>query len=222
VVSTSLSGGAFSLGDGNDTVTFTAGATATFTSVETINGSTSDDVVTLKANYDHATIDLDSGSDTVVFAGAGTATLSHVEIVTGSSRENEITLSGSTGVTADMGGGNDIVHMGLGADTITGGSGADEFIFTSAAQSDGTTVKDIITDFSSGDDMLTFSGLSGGTSTLNYLGDDATLTSTSHSQAYFDTTNNELVIDVNGDGTADMKIKLTGLTTFDSSDINWS
>jgi hypothetical protein len=220
-VNTATGSGTFNLNDGDDTMTFSAGVTATFGSVEHITSTGSAvDLVSLKANYDGAEIDLNGGTDTLTFLGAGTATIANVENVMGSTRDNEITINGSVGVTADMGGGSDIVHLGAGTDNITGGSGFDEFIFTSAANANGDT----IVDFTTGVDVIEMEGVTLANNTLNYLGDDATLTATGNGQAFFDTTNNALKIDTDGNGTADITITLTGVGAggFDESDLSWS
>jgi hypothetical protein len=215
-VSTSTASG-YSLGDGDDSLTFSVGVTATVASVEHVTGSGSDDNVSLKANYDGGTFDLGGGSDTLVFLGAGTATISNVEIVTGSSRDNDVTVL-TDGVTADLGGGNDIIHVAGGTNQLTGGSGSDEFHFTAAS-----TGANTITDFTEGSDMVVLDhGVI--TGSLTYLGDDGVFTAGGTAEAMFDVSNNALKIDTNGDGNADITITLTGIGsgTLDSSDISWS
>jgi Ca2+-binding RTX toxin-like protein len=120
-----------------------------------------------------------------------------------------------------LGGGADVFTGGTGSDTITGGAGADQFVFTAANQS-GVGTADVITDFVSGTDKLVFQGLLTGGS-FTYDG-TAAFTNTGHSQARFDDSTHTLEIDVDGDGTADMEIKLNGKVSTDitASDFTWS
>ena len=61
------------------------------------------------------------------------------------------------------------------------------------------------------------------TGTFSYLGTGA-FTNSSNSQARFDNANTMLQIDTDGDGTADMNIKLNGKSNTDiaSGDFTWS
>lgn len=175
---------------GDDTLTDTVGA-------DWISGRGGDD--TLKGK---------SGKDTI-FGGNGKDTL-----FGGGGRDK---LYG--------GGGNDVIYGGShndkisgngGKDTLTGGSGADTFIFKKA--SDSTTSKsDIITDFESGSDKLDFSGLSGGT--LTYI-DTAAFNDTANEVRITHTVNGNILvrIDLDGDGSADMRIQLTSLADINLGD----
>jgi len=59
---------------------------------------------------------------------------------------------------------------------------------------------------------------------LTYLGDDGVFTSGGSAEAMFDVSNQLLKIDTNGDGSADITIKLTGMVagSLDGSDISWN
>lgn len=114
--------------------------------------------------------------------------------------------------------GNDILIGGLGDDTLTGGAGddilsggagADHFVFIST-----TSGVDIITDFNElnggGEegDILRFEGL--GIGAFIYLGTGAFTGGSDNSEARV--VGNQVLVDTNGDGTADITITLTGLT----------
>ncbi|WP_208347476.1 calcium-binding protein [Pseudaestuariivita rosea] len=70
----------------------------------------------------------------------------------GSSGHNVIYL-GAGHDLVNAGDGNDIIHAWVGSDTMTGGAGNDTFIFSGGISS--------ITDFGTGDDVISLSGLSG-------------------------------------------------------------
>ncbi|MBL6078750.1 M10 family metallopeptidase C-terminal domain-containing protein [Belnapia sp. T18] len=109
------------------------------------------------------------------------------------------------------GGGGDQISGGLGNDVLTGGAGVDRFTF-SAANDAPITGGDTITDFNPTNDLLVFTGML--TGAFSFLG-AAALTTTGATQARFDDTTKVLSIDLGGDGTADMKIVLTGVNLAD-------
>lgn len=111
--------------------------------------------------------------------------------------------------------------MGSGTDTVTGGAGSDLFTFTSTDKSN-TSSPDKITDFVNGEDKLVFSGLLSGT--FSYLGTSTALSGSGNSEAYFVNDTATLVVDTNGDGTADMQMTLSGKTAdnMSASDFRWS
>jgi Ca2+-binding RTX toxin-like protein len=139
-----------------------------------------------------------------------------------------VTLIGNAGANRLTGGlgddslegnsGNDTLHGGAGDDTLvggsgndvlTGGTGADEFVFRSR-----TSGVDTITDFNNLDgggddgDVLVFEGL--GVGTFAYLGAGAFTGGSDNSEARV--SGSQVLVDTNGDGTADITITLTGLT----------
>ncbi|GHD52684.1 hemolysin [Thalassobaculum fulvum] len=94
------------------------------------------------------------------------------------------TLSGGAGVDLLVGGmGNDVLAGGSGADTLSGGAGADLFV-----GSDGVTLADWA------------------------AGDVLQVASTSLTTADIVRTRDDLAIDTDGDGTADLTVKAAGLT----------
>ncbi|MPM16301.1 hypothetical protein SDC9_62679 [bioreactor metagenome] len=129
-------------------------------------------------------------------------------------------FNGSTGNDAISGGdGDDTLSGGAGADTLdggagndilTGGAGADHFLFTAASSGVNT-----ITDFNQLDggaderDIFEFQGLLVGSFT--YLGTGAFSGGSDNSEARV--TGNQVLIDTDGNGTANFTLTLTGLTS---------
>jgi Ca2+-binding RTX toxin-like protein len=120
------------------------------------------------------------------------------------------TLNGGSGNDTLIGsGGADSLIGGTGNDTLNGGLGADQFVFTSV-----TSGTDTIADFNSvngGDDesdVLRFNGL--GVGTFVYRGAAAFTGGSNNSEARV--SGNQVLVDTNGDGTADITITMTGLT----------
>ena len=116
------------------------------------------------------------------------------------------------GVGSDVlagGGGDDLLVGGAGNDVITGGDGADRFVFPSTSGG-----IDVINDFNQLDggaddlDVLYFAGIEVGT--FDYIGSAAFTGGLDNSEARV--LGNQVLVDANGDGRADITITLTGLT----------
>ena len=158
---------------------------------EGVDGVTSSVSLTLAANVENLALSGTSG-----LSGTGNAL---DNILVGNSGANN--LSGLDG--------NDTLVGGGGNDTLTGGLGADHFVFNST-----TSGVDIIADFNElnggGDegDILRFEGL--GIGTFSYLGTGAFTGGSDNSEARV--VGDQVLVDTNGDGTADITITLTGLT----------
>lgn len=158
---------------------------------EGVDSVTSSVSLTLAANVENLTLSGTSG-----LSGTGNVL---DNILVGNSGANN--LSGLDG--------NDTLLGGGGNDTLTGGLGADHFVFNSTASG-----IDIITDFNElnggGEegDILRFEGL--GVGTFSYLGTGAFTGGSDNSEARV--VGNQVLVDTNGDGTADITITLTGLT----------
>ncbi|MCX8509735.1 MAG: calcium-binding protein, partial [Rhodobacteraceae bacterium] len=137
-------------------------------------------------------------------------TLTGTAALNGTGNGSVNVLTGNSGVNVLSGlAGNDIL-IGLGGnDSLTGGSGADHFVFTSI-----TSGVDTITDFNQLDggadefDVLEFQGLRVGT--FAYLGRGAFTGGSDNTEARV--SGNQVLVDANGDGVADITITLTGLT----------
>lgn len=158
---------------------------------EGLDSVTSSVSLTLAANVENLALSGTSG-----LSGTGNAL---DNILVGNSGANN--LSGLDG--------NDTLVGGGGNDTLTGGLGADHFVFNSTSSG-----VDIIADFNElnggGEegDILRFDGL--GIGTFSYLGTDAFTGGSDNSEARV--VGNQVLVDTNGDGTADITITLTGLT----------
>jgi VCBS repeat-containing protein len=122
-----VSGLSVNLGNGVNTLNLAAGANS-FTNifnVDTINGTASDDTLTvgngLFTNNNDLSIDLGAGNDTLqvgttFFNGA----LHNVEHLVGSASDDFYTLTNDqNGLTIDMGGGNDNVNLANGSNAVS-------------------------------------------------------------------------------------------------------
>lgn len=143
---------------------------------ETFQGNGGSDIIQGGAGSDTITFTDGEGYGVTVNLGNGTASdgfgdsdsLSDIENVIGSDYSDDITGSDSVNVL-DGGDGADSINGGAGADTLIGGFGADTLtggdgddIFTVSNVSHSTlAAPDVITDFGSGIDRLSFSGASG-------------------------------------------------------------
>jgi Ca2+-binding RTX toxin-like protein len=120
-------------------------------------------------------------------------------------------LSGGAANDVLQGGdGWDALRGGTGIDTMTGGWGDDTFIFT-ALNEMGNATRDIITDFTSGEDVVDLSALD-----LTWRG---TLGFTGANQARWWAGGSCIVIETTGDGIVDYRIRLDGVTTLASGDV---
>lgn len=160
-----------------------------------------------------------------------------VEIL-GTRAADSFDFSGATltGITAiDLGGGNDTFQGSAGADRVLGGAGsdalsgnggADDFVYTSTANSVGKAV-DRILDFAQGDDRIDLSAIdantqrgASGNQTFSFIGTGG-FTKTAGELRY-DPSNfvgqTRLYGDVNGDGKADMEIRLDGTLLLTADD----
>lgn len=120
-------------------------------------------------------------------------------------------LTGGAGNDSLIGGtGNDNLVGGTGNDMLTGGLGVDQFVFSSTSGG-----IDTITDFNQLDggadefDVMRFEGLRVGT--FAYLGTSAFTGGSDNSEARV--AGNQVFVDTNGDGTTDITVTLTGLTS---------
>ncbi|MCP5072978.1 MAG: calcium-binding protein [Rhodobacteraceae bacterium] len=107
------------------------------------------------------------------------------------------------------GDGNDILKGGMGRDKLYGGDDADVFLFTKAAQSKNDATADKIQDFELGIDTIDLSGVAAGT--LTFIA-GAAFSGTQGEVQVTGATNSTVLVDVDGDGTADMKISVIGVT----------
>lgn len=123
---------------------------------------------------------------------------------------NDYLDGGADGDTLYGGGGRDTLIGGRGGDVLWGGSAADIFEFRDRAAFDRST--DFIGDFTRGLDKLDFRGLG-----LSFIG-AAQFSQRPQIRAVSTQSGVELHIDINGDRSSDLTIKLHGLTMIGSAD----
>lgn len=229
--------------DGAGTDTITAVELAAVTGIETILFATNievDGFTTADANIAKdasMTIDstkLTSAAATVSAAAETNGSIIYkggagVDTVTGGAKDD--TISGNAGA--------DVMTGGKGADTLAGGAGADTFTYTAADQSTGTA-KDSITDFTAASDKIAVT-IDQSTATAALTVDATVQTaqagtsavqsnlSGSIGQAIYDTTNSELVVNMNADNlvtTLDLQIGVnaaaTAANTILAGDLNFT
>ena len=133
--------------------------------IETINGGLGDDVIDLTSlRYIYGDVTLNGeGGDDVLWGNDGNDTLNGgigSDNIQGG-RGNDI-MSGDVGDDIIKGfDGDDILNGGLGVDSLTGDAGSDIFNFSNLLDSGNAAINksDIITDFTQGEDSISFTGL---------------------------------------------------------------
>ncbi len=126
------------------------------------------------------------------------------------------TLYGGIGNDKLIGGaGDDILVGGAGRDILKGGAGADTFVFNAISDSV-SGANDRIKDFEIGIDQIDLSALIPGSFT--FIGDSGFSGTTAEIMAVQKNGNTILRIDVDGDGTADMRIFVQGSIAFSETD----
>jgi len=114
----------------------------------------------------------------------------------------------------DGGAGADWLKGGLGADLLTGGGGIDTFVFAAARQSSKQGGVDTITDFTVGEDLIDLSGLK---KPVDFIGGDKF--GDDREVRYVQKQDKTIVVvDKDGDGSADMKIKIAAVVDLSESD----
>ncbi|MCP5074367.1 MAG: calcium-binding protein, partial [Rhodobacteraceae bacterium] len=125
-------------------------------------------------------------------------------------------ISGGQGDDNLLGGDdNDILKGGMGKDKLYGGDDADVFLYTKAAHSKNDSTADTIKDFELGLDTIDLVGVAAGT--LTFIGSGA-FSGTQGEVQVTGATNSTVLVDVDGDGTADMKISVIGVTGLGDAD----
>jgi Ca2+-binding RTX toxin-like protein len=192
-------------GLGDDTFFFTAGS-------DILDGDGGADTLNLGNLATGASVLLASSVSVKTFAGA--TTLIDMENVIGTTVDDLITgTAGDNSITG-----------GLGNDRMTGNGGSDTFVFRSAAEmgATGSEPHDIITDFSAGDRIdlhLIDADLgSDGDQAFTFIGDSAFGGEAGELRAKLGNQGNmNLTVDIDGDGHADGRIQLDGVTSIDAS-----
>lgn len=186
-------------GDGNDVLNGDAGS-------DTIGGGNGDDVIDGGDGAD--VLNGDEGKDTIT-GGDGN------DVITGGDGADKI----------DGGAGADTITGGLGADTITGGDGADVYVYTAKEDSGvADDTFDIITDFDVAKDKFDLSAFLEGNDELHFIstaGQAFTAGGTDGEVRWEKSGGATYVyVDLDGDDTADMKIKLDDAVDLTASNFN--
>jgi len=130
---------------------------------------------------------------------------------------NDRIFGGAGNDTIWGGRGRDVIEGGSGIDQIWGGSGNDTFVYIRRSDAPAAAEVERIMDFTSGEDLLDFSKLAGGTLRLaldgEFIGDTPSVASVE------DETGMMVMIDSNGDGDAEMMVLLAGVTSLAAGDI---
>ena len=146
---------------------------------------------------------------------------SAADLITGNDAVNNLRGNGGAD-TIDGGAGNDQISGGTGRDRMTGSGGGDAFVFATLADSRGAG--DIITDFADGLDVIRLTlidAIRGGTDdAYDFIGSLVFGNHAGELRFDQDMTGNLTRIegDMNGDGSADLTIRLTGLHILSAGD----
>jgi Ca2+-binding RTX toxin-like protein len=191
----------------------TAGTMA-ISSVETVIGTNAAERLDMSNAFSIAVSSIDtvvgsSGTDVVTMIAGGSLRISQVETLIGSDDADTVVILGAT---------NTIIVLGGGADTVQAGTGVDFFRFTEVSDSALDAV-DVITGFRAGvgGDKLQFqtSLVAGGS--LSLVTTD--FTGLGSASAKFDSSTKTLSVDLDGNGSADMAVVLTGVSSLNSANI---
>ena len=218
------------------------------TGIDSMRGGAGDDIYFLDDASDIVIENANQGTDKVISTITYTLIGNFEDLAlsgtwaingTGNSLGNTVTgnsaaniLTGNVGDDTLLGlNGNDTIYGGLdndsliggnGADSLQGGSGADHFVYVATGSG-----ADTIVDFNELDggaeegDVLEFVGLKVGD--FVYLGTGAFTGGSNNSEARI--SGSQVLVDSNGDGTADFTITLTNLTSagqLSASDFLWT
>ncbi|MFP6849673.1 MAG: hypothetical protein VCA57_13320 [Pseudomonas sp.] len=137
-------------------------------------------------------------------------------VITGNDADNVIN-GGAGNDVIDGGDGDDLIIGGLGADTMSGGTGSDIFSFTSLKDLGFDETQDVISDFTSGEDVLNFKAFKGWSF-------DATATgATGTKQLWAVLDGDDTIVYGNSGGSmdADFSIKLLGVTSISETDFTF-
>ncbi|MEZ5819019.1 MAG: calcium-binding protein [Hyphomicrobiaceae bacterium] len=191
---------------------------------DVLEGGDGDDWLVGGAGNDH--IDGGDGLDVVSYADATTGTvvnLATAQAFLGNSGEvdsvvNVEAVIGSGFADILTGNSADNILVGLGgADVLTGGAGRDRFVFTEKDLGTSAWHPDVITDFTSGEDVIDLSGLlgsdivlSGGPPDKDFEFVDAFTGAAGEVTFGFRAASTIVMVDLDGNGDSDFTIRLAG------------
>ena len=220
-------------GDGDDRLVGGAGADALF------GGAGTD-----QAYYDNATAGVtaslaDSSINTGDAAGDTYDSIEHLvgsrfnDVLIGDAGANLISgwagndkVEGGAGIDVLFGdGGSDVLVGGADRDTLTGGAESDRFVFSAASDSGvGYAKADLITDFSSAQgDKIDLSAIDAnpkvlGDQDFTFIGTAAFSRHAGEVRAVSAGGQTGVFVDIDGNGAADMQIRLSGTVTLTAND----
>ncbi|WP_284162644.1 calcium-binding protein [Frigidibacter sp. SD6-1] len=191
-------------GRGND---FVSGSGA----ADSINGGWGDDTLYGRAGSD--VIDCGGNDDLANGNNGNDSILGDVGRDTLHGEQGDDLLDGGADNDWLYGGaGSDLLTGGEGRDWLVGGEGADIFRFLAPTEMGFGSGSDTIADFTRGLDLLDFSGLG-----LHFAG--TSFTGAANQLIYTVSGGSATVwLDVNGDGTADLSLRLTGVSWLSAGD----
>ena len=145
----------------------------------------------------------------------------------GDAKDNHLDGKGGND-TIDGGAGNDTIIGGAGYDILTGGAGKDTFVFASAADiGDRPGARDIITDFTPGEDKIDLSGIDAnsklaGNQDFSFIAaNNGSFTKTPGELAWHTEAARGITVvqgDIDGDGVHDFELELKGVLSLKASD----
>jgi Ca2+-binding RTX toxin-like protein len=152
---------------------------------------------TIQGNQGNDSINAGSGGD-VIYAGQGDDT-----VVGGA--DNDVLVGDK---------GNDRLVSDGGTDTLTGGEGNDTFVFSGSSAASGI----VVSDFQAGLDKIDLTAFANIFGPAQFVTASSFSESNNRSQFRFDSSSRTLLIDSNGDATAELTISLTGVSSLSASD----
>ena len=181
---------------------------------DNINGGNGIDTALFGA--DNSTINLTTGKATG--STEGTDTLSGIEIVDAGAGND--TVTGSASADTMLGGlGNDNLSGGAGKDTLTGGLGKDTFDFNVYSEMGLGAIRDVITDFTRGQDKIDLSTIDPNSALAgNQAFKFTTTTFNTAGQIHY--SNGIISLNTDSDAATEYEIQLTGVipTTLAATD----
>lgn len=148
----------------------------------------------------------DAGAD-ILDGGAGLDTLT-------GGNDNDTLYGRAEDDTLFGGGGDDRLHGGTGRDRMTGGKGLDTFVFATADEAGMSLLRDILTDFTPGEDRLNLSKIAPGQVFIGTSG-----FTNPPGEIRYDALRGILIGDLNGDRTADWQLLLQDAPALTAADL---
>ncbi|MBW8727455.1 MAG: calcium-binding protein [Inquilinus limosus] len=216
---------------GNDTLIGNAGANTLqgWNGGDVLRGGAGADRLDGGAGVDTASYFSSTGVSVDLSTGKGSGgdaqgdLLVSIEAVSGS--QGNDTLRGNAGANTLQGwGGNDVLAGAGGKDTLTGGAGADRFVYSAVGDSVVRTNADRITDFSHAQaDRIDLSAIDAnwgvaGNQAFAFIGTSLFTHHAGELRFAFNGADTIIAGDVNGDGTSDFHIVLSGRITLAAGD----